>query len=89
MCGSWGQSPILDALRIIFVCFDERAWLRIIERSSKTSVTWMLDFLNYFSIVCFFLNLLAFSLTAVAFSLSFIVLGEFPEEWRTVWASAH
>lgn len=52
MCGSWGQSPILDALRIIFVCFDKRAWLQIIERSSKTSITWMLDFLNYFSIVC-------------------------------------
>lgn len=84
-----GGSHILDALRIIFVYFDERAWLWILVCSSKTSITWMLDFLNYFSIVWLFINLLAFSLAAVAFSLSFIIVKEFPEEWRTVWGSAH
>lgn len=70
-------------LRITFVCFDERAWLWILVCSSETSITWMLDFLNYFSIVWLFVNLLAFSLAAVAFSLSFIIVREFPEEWRT------
>lgn len=91
----WWHVQVLGAeshslpLRIIFVCFDERAWLWILVCSSKTSVTWMLDFLNYFSIVWLFINLLAFSLAAVAFSLSFIIVREFPEEWRAVWGSAH
>lgn len=56
------------SLEVIFY----RGWFWVYSVFSETSVTWMLDFLNYFFTFCLFVNVLAFSLAADASSLAVI-----------------